>query len=88
MRGHAHASHRRVGLLSAPLIPALWGFLFSRKVVAVRKTFPLQLARDVVAVARRGQAPISRIAKDFGILESCPQRWLKMADDEDGVNPV
>ncbi len=26
---------------------------------------------DVVAVARRGDAPISQIAKDFGISDSC-----------------
>jgi transposase len=40
----------------------------------------------VVAVARKGQAPIAQIAKDFGICESCLHRWLKLADIEDG-NP-
>ncbi|WP_367182683.1 transposase, partial [Mycetocola sp.] len=43
---------------------------------------PLEFRRDVVAVARKGEAPISRIAKDFGISESCLQRWLKLADIE------
>ena len=51
------------------------------------KAFPVKFRRDVVAVARRGDAPISRIAKDFGISESCLQRWLKIADVEDGVKP-
>lgn len=55
--------------------------------VNVPKAFPLEFRRDVVAVARRGEAPIARIAKDFGISESCLQRWLKLADVEDGVKP-
>ena len=38
---------------------------------------PLEFRRDVVAVARKGEAPLSRIAKDFGISESCLHRWLK-----------
>jgi transposase len=53
----------------------------------VPKAFPKEFRRDVVAVARKGEAPISRIAKDFGISESCLQRWLKIADVEDGVKP-
>ena len=48
------------------------------------RAFPAEFRRDVVAVAR-GEAPISRIAKDFGVSESCLQRWLKIADVEDGV---
>jgi transposase len=55
--------------------------------VNVPKAFPKEFRRDVVAVARKGEAPISRIAKDFGISESCLQRWLKIADVEDGVKP-
>jgi transposase len=51
------------------------------------KAFPLEFRRDVVAVARRGDAPVAVIAKDFGISESCLQRWLKIADVEDGVRP-
>ena len=51
------------------------------------KAFPVEFRRDVVAVARRGEAPISRIANDFGISESCLQRRLKIADVEDGVKP-
>jgi transposase len=45
---------------------------------------PLEFRRDVVAVARKGEAPLSRIAKDFGISESCLHRWLHLADIADG----
>jgi len=55
--------------------------------VNVPKAFPKEFRHDVVAVARKGEAPVSRIAKDFGISESCLQRWLKIADVEDGVKP-
>ena len=48
------------------------------------KAFPLEFRRDVVAVARKGDAPIARVAKDFGMSESCLQRWLKLADIQDG----
>ena len=51
------------------------------------KAFPPEFRRDVVAVARKGDAPISQIAKDFGVSESCLHRWLNLADIEDGVRP-
>ena len=44
------------------------------------KAFPVEFRRDVVAVARKGEAPLSQIAKGFGIWESCLHRWLKLAD--------
>jgi transposase len=31
------------------------------------QAFPEEFRRDVVAVARKGEAPITRIAKDFGV---------------------
>jgi transposase-like protein len=40
-----------------------------------------------VAVARRHEAPINQIAKDFGISEATLHNWLKKADIEDGVRP-
>lgn len=49
------------------------------------KAFPEEFRRDVVAVARKRQAPISQIAKDFGISEACVHRWLKRAEIEEGV---
>ena len=51
------------------------------------KAFPEEFRRDVVAVARKGEAPMSRIAKDFGISESCLHRWVKIAEIEDGLRP-
>lgn len=51
------------------------------------KAFPPEFRADVVAVARKGDAPLSQIAKDFGISESCLHRWLKIADIDDGVRP-
>ncbi len=40
-----------------------------------------------MAVARRGDAPIAQVAKDFGISESCLRNWLHHADVEDGHRP-
>jgi len=51
------------------------------------KAFPIEFRNDVVAVARKGEAPITQIAKDFGISESCLANWLKKADVEDGKRP-
>lgn len=51
------------------------------------KPFPLEFRRDVVAVARKHEQPLSQIAKDFGISESCLHRWLQLADIDDGVKP-
>ncbi len=47
------------------------------------KPHPREFRDDVVAVARRGQAPIAQIAKDFGISESCLRNWLAKADRAD-----
>ena len=41
----------------------------------------------MIAVARKGEASIRQVAKDFGISEACLHRWLKIADREDGVDP-
>lgn len=49
------------------------------------KPFPKEFRRDVVEVARKREAPVSQVAKDFGISESCLHRWLQQADIEDGV---
>lgn len=51
------------------------------------KAFPEEFRRDVVAVARRKEAPVSQIARDFGISEACVHRWLKRAEIEDGARP-
>lgn len=48
---------------------------------------PKEFRDDVIAVARRGEAPIAQIAKDFGISESCLRQWLAKAYVEAGVRP-
>ena len=53
----------------------------------VAKAYPKEFRDDVVAVARKGQAPLSQIAKDFGISEGALSNWLKKADVEDGNRP-
>jgi transposase len=53
--------------------------------VNMPKAFPREFRRDVVAVARRKEAPIAQVARDFGISASCLQRWIKRAEIEDGV---
>jgi transposase len=53
----------------------------------VPKAFPLEFRRDVVAVARKSDESIAKIAKSFGVSESCLQRWLTLADIEDGARP-
>ena len=35
------------------------------------KAFPIEFRRDVVAFARKGEAPLAQIAKDFVVSESC-----------------
>ena len=51
------------------------------------KPYPQEFRDDVVAVARKGGAPLKQIAKDFGISEGCLSNWMKKADVEDGARP-
>ncbi len=51
------------------------------------KPYPQEFRDDVVAVARKGQAPLGQIAKDFGISEGSLLNWMKKADIEDGRRP-
>jgi transposase len=52
------------------------------------RAHPREFRDDVVAVARKGEAPIAEIAKDFGISESCLRNWLHVADVADGHRPA
>jgi len=51
------------------------------------RPYPKEFRGDVVAVARRGDAPIKQIAADFGIAESCLRNWLHAADVAGGNRP-
>jgi transposase-like protein len=46
---------------------------------------PKEFRWDVIAVARQGDRSIAEVARSFGVSESCLQRWLKIADREDGL---
>lgn len=48
------------------------------------KAFPEEFRRDVVAVARRHDAPMGQVARDFGVSQSCLSRWVRRAEIEDG----
>jgi transposase len=48
------------------------------------KPYPKEFRDDVVAVARQGAAPLTQIAKDFGVSEGSVSNWLKKAAVEDG----
>jgi len=51
------------------------------------KPYPEEFRRDVVAVARRGEIPLTQVAKDFGISEGTVTNWLRRADVDDDVKP-
>ena len=51
------------------------------------KAFPWSSAAMWSRWPAKGEAPLSQIAKDFGISESCLHRWLKLADIDEGIKP-
>jgi len=51
------------------------------------RAYPKEFRDDVVAVARRHEAPLSQIAKDFGISDATLHNWIKRAEIEHGVRP-
>lgn len=46
---------------------------------------PQEFRDDAVALARKGDAPISKIAKDLDISDSCLRNWMRTADVEAGT---
>ena len=53
------------------------------------KPYPKEFRDDVVRVAQQRESGVTlkQVAKDFGISESCLDRWLKIADTDDGIRP-
>lgn len=51
------------------------------------KPFPKEFREDVIRVYRDSQpgTSIAAVAKDFGISESCLQRWIIVDDKANGV---
>lgn len=48
------------------------------------KPFPEEFRRDVVAVARKKDQSLRKVARDFGVSESCLSRWVRRAEIEEG----
>jgi len=53
----------------------------------VPKAFPKEFREDVIRVARTSDSSVARVAKDFGVSESCLHRWLAQDDVEQGKRP-
>ena len=51
------------------------------------KAFPAEFRDEVVRVARRREQPLRQTANDFGISESCLNRWLAIDEIESGDRP-
>ncbi len=50
------------------------------------KPFPAEFRADVIAVTRKGEAPLRQFAKDFAISGACLYRWIKIAGRGDSVD--
>ena len=57
------------------------------KDVVIPAAYSKEFRADVVAVARKGEIPITQVTKDFGITESCLCLWLAQDDVEAGIKP-
>lgn len=57
------------------------------KISFVPPRYPKEFRDDVIAVARTGDQSIAKVARSFGISESCLARWLRIADREEGLRP-
>ncbi|PBC51517.1 hypothetical protein CJ177_34040 [Rhodococcus sp. ACPA1] len=52
------------------------------------KPYPEEFRRDVVAVARKREAPLEQIAKDFGISETCLKNRCARPTSRTAPEPV
>ena len=48
---------------------------------------PREFRERAVALAREGVKPVSQIAKDLGISDSCLRNWMSRADIDTGAKP-
>lgn len=51
------------------------------------RAHPPEFRRRAVELARLKEKPISKIAADLGVSESCLRNWLHQADVDDGRAP-
>lgn len=70
---HRRTKHSREssGLVHEQLAPTCGAVGAAGRVRIVPRHYPKEFRDDVVAVARRGDAPIKQVAADFGIAEAC-----------------
>lgn len=51
--------------------------------------FGAEFRQDVIDVARKGEAPLAQIAKDFGLSVTTLKRWIAIAErKESGAGPA
>jgi transposase-like protein len=48
---------------------------------------PEEFRQRAIDLVRLGDKPVTQIAKDLGISDSCLRGWVKIADVEDGHRP-
>ena len=51
------------------------------------RAHPPEFRRRAVELARLKEKPVSKIAADLGVSESCLRNWLRQADVDDGRAP-
>ena len=76
-----------IGVMSVGVNDGFIDYAREAERLGVSSVWTAEFRDDVVAVARKGEAPLNQIAKDFGISEGCLSNWLKKADVEDGHRP-
>jgi hypothetical protein len=54
----------------------------------VPKSFPREFAMACRPWPGEAEASLAQAAKDSGVSESCPHRWLQLADVADRLNPT
>ena len=48
------------------------------------RAHPPEFRQRAIELARLGEKPVSQIAEDLGISDSCLRSWVKQADIDDG----
>jgi transposase len=53
------------------------------------RAYGAEFRQDVIDVARKGEAPLAQIAKDFGLSVTTLKRWIAIAErKETGAGPA
>jgi transposase-like protein len=48
------------------------------------RPYPPEFRQRAIELARLGDKPVSKIAQELGIADSCLRNWVKQADIDDG----